>query len=243
MLRVSPDGVFRVALISNALLDCLLCYTNLGFCWSWHNMNWALSSLISLSYGINLGITCSWWDLCAKDFTCLMAHSSSLESTTFLIHWDVHRSTVFIHPCLVYLSPFSGRITIARGLDNLADLFWLGRLSTLSGRITWGDSAAFAGYSLWLCCLSTFSGRIPQGDSAAFINLILGLLRIKIFGVSATSIDPKPWSPHFVLLRVFSSFSLSRLIFLTISWAMQTPVFTSNWMLEWFTNRTLTSPR
>ena len=32
MSRVSPDGVSKVTLISNALSDCLLHYTNLGFC-------------------------------------------------------------------------------------------------------------------------------------------------------------------------------------------------------------------
>ena len=31
-LRVSPDGLSMVALISNALSDCLLHCTNLGFC-------------------------------------------------------------------------------------------------------------------------------------------------------------------------------------------------------------------
>ena len=32
MLRVSPNGVSKVALILNALSDCLLCYMNLSFC-------------------------------------------------------------------------------------------------------------------------------------------------------------------------------------------------------------------
>ena len=170
MSRVSPDGVSKVAFISNALLDCLLCCMNLGFCWSSCNTNWASSLLISLSCQINLGVTCSWWDLCMKDLMYLMACFLSLESTTFLIHWDVHGSTVFIHPCLNCLSPFSGRIAIARGLDDSADFFWLGCLSTLLGRIIWGDSVAFAGCSWWLCYLSTFSGWIPQGDSTAFAN-------------------------------------------------------------------------
>ena len=84
--RVSPDGVSKVAMISNALLDCLLCCTNLSFCWSSCNTNWASSLLIFLSCWINLGVTCSWQDLCTKDLTCLMACSLSLESTTFLIH-------------------------------------------------------------------------------------------------------------------------------------------------------------
>ena len=171
-----------------------------------------------------------------------MAHSLSLESTTFLIHWDVHGSTVFIYPCLVCLSTFSGRITIAKGLDNSADFFWLGCLSTLLGRIIQGDLAAFASNSLWLGCLSTFSGRIPQEDLAAFAICDSGLLRIEIFRVSATSIDPKLWLPCFVSSRMFSLFSLLRLIFSTINWVMQSSILTSNWMLEWFTNRTFTSP-
>ena len=86
MSRVSPDGVSKVALISNVLSDCLLCCTNLDFCWSSHNTNWASSLFISFSCRINLGVTCSWWDSCMKDLTCLMAHSLLLESTTFLIH-------------------------------------------------------------------------------------------------------------------------------------------------------------
>ena len=146
--RVSPNGVSKVALISNALSDCLLCCMNLGFCWSLYNTNWALSLLISLSCWINLGVTYFWHNLCTKDLMCLMACSSSLGSTTFLIYWNVHRSTVFIHLCLVCLSPFSGRIAIARGLDDSADFFWLGHLSTLSERITWGDPVAFARCSL-----------------------------------------------------------------------------------------------
>ena len=243
MLRVSPDGVSKVALISNVLSDCLLCYTNLGFYWSSCNTNWVLSLLISLSCWINLGVTCSWWYSCTKDLTCLMACSSSLESTTFLIHWDIHGSTVFIHPCHNCLSPFSGRIAIAKGLDDSAVFLGLGHLSIFLGRITWGDSVAFADCSLWLCCLSTFSGRVPQGDLAAFTDWFLGLLRIEIFRVSATPVDLKPWLPHFVLSRVFSLFSLSRLIFSTINWAMWSPIFTSNCILEWFTNRTFTSPQ
>ena len=241
--RVLPNGLSKVALISNALSDCLLHCTNLGFYWSSHNTNWALSLFISLSCWINFGVTCSWQDLCTKDLTCLMAHSSSLESTTFLIYWDIHGSTVFIHPCQDCLSTFSGRIAIAMGLDNSAVFFWLGCLSTLLGRITRGDSAPFASCSLWLSCLSTFSGRIPQGNSTAFANLVSGLFRIEIFGVSATPVDPNPWSPRLVSLRWFSLFSLSRLIFSMINWVMQSPIFISNCTLEWFTNSTLTSPR
>ena len=242
-LRISPNGVSKVVLILNALSDCLLCCMNFGFYWSSCNTNWALSSLISLSCWINLGVTCSWWDSCTKDLMCLMAHSLSLESTTFLIHWDVHGSTVFIQPYWDCLSTFSGRIVIAIGLDDSAVFFWLGCLSTLSERITWGDLVAFPGCSLWLCCLSTFSGRIPWGDSATFADWASGLFRIKIFGVSATPVDLKPWLPHLVLLRLFSLFSLSRLIFLMINWAMQSSVLTSNYTLEWFTNRTFTSPQ
>ena len=121
--------------------------------------------------------------------------------------------------------------------------FWLDHLFTLLERITWGDSAVFTDFSLWLGCLSTFSGRMPQGDSAAFANLVLGFLRIWIFRVSTTPINPKPWYPCFISLREASSFSFSRLIFLTINWAIQTPVFISNWMSEWLINRTLTSPQ
>ena len=149
---------------------------------------------------------------------CLMARSLSLEFTTFLIHWDVHGSTVFIQPCLDCLSPFSRRIAVARGLDNSVVFFWLGHLSTLSGRITRGDSAVFAG-------------------------LFSGLFKIEIFGVSVMPVDLNPLLLHLVSSRLFSSFSLSRLIFLMINWAMQSPVFISNCMSEWFTNRTLTSSR
>ena len=122
-LKVSPYGVSKVALISNALSDYLLHCMNLGFCWSSCNMNWVLSLLISLSCQINFGVTCSWWDSCTKDLMYLIARSLSLESTTFLIHWDIHRSTVFIQPCQDCLSTFSGRIAVAIGLDDSAVFF------------------------------------------------------------------------------------------------------------------------
>ena len=157
MSKVSPEGVSIVAEISKVLSDLLLHCTNFSFCWSLHNINCASSSLIFLSCQISFGVTCSRWDLCMKDLMCLMAYSSSLESTTFLSYQNVHESTVFIHFCLVYLFPFAGRITVAKGLDNLTDFsFWLDCLSTLVGRIALGDSAVFTilGHLCYTCGIS-----------------------------------------------------------------------------------------
>ena len=148
-LKVSPEEVSMTVTTSKALSDHLLCCMNLGFCWSLCNMNCALSSLFSFSCQINFGVTCSKRDSYIKDLTCLIAHFSSLESTIFLSHWDIHGSTVFIHCCFIYLFLFSGRIIITRGLDDLANFpFWLDCLSTLLERIALGNSAVFTDFSL-----------------------------------------------------------------------------------------------
>ena len=97
-------------------------------------MNCASKSVISLSCQINLGETSSVRESCTKDRTCLRDLIRLSRSTTLLIHWDIHGSTVFIQVLgeALDVSTFSGRIILFLG-----DSAEFG-LSTLSGRIVVG---------------------------------------------------------------------------------------------------------
>ena len=183
MLHASPAGVWMFTLTSNAFWDLFLCM-NLGFCWSSRSVNCASKSVISLSCWISLGETSFVRESCTKNHTCLRDLIRSFWSTTFLIHWDVHGSTMFIQFLgeVLDVSTFSGRIVLP--LDNSAEF----GLSTLLERIIVGaeDDSVHCFFSLFSIVILGGSGN-PVDSISDFLSLRCSSASSFISGILITS--------------------------------------------------------